>query len=331
MQSPAPRSTTSVWSATRAVGQRAVKHLARWPWGAIFLAALVLVVCVLGADSAFARSGGSGGGANFGGGRSGGGGGGGGFSGGGGGGRSWGGGGYGYGYGGCFMSPSIIIVLVIVVIVMVIVQAIKAKGSVVRANVYRIRFAIDWSKPKPWEDLERVVERAERVDLSTPAGLAFLARETALYLNRQSDKITHASIEGTPKPLLASAAEAKFNELTTDARKFFNREVVRIESKGRSTEAREAKLKDELTDEDGEFGINEVFFVTIVVGIDKSVPLFPEKIRTREDVQFALERLGSLTAPLVLAAEVVWTPAAESDILSREELFAAYPELADVA
>lgn len=318
----------SALTVLRTLAGAAVRRMAAWPWGAIVLVAAVIGVSLLAVDGdAFARSGGSGGGARFGGG-----GGGGGFSGGGGGGRSWGGGGgYGFGYGGCFLSPELVIMLIVVAVIMAIVQAVRAKAGALKANVYRIRFAIDWRRPKPWEDLERVVERAERADLHTPAGLAFLARETALYLGRQREAVTHASIDATPSPLLAPAAEQEFNRLTTEARAFFNREVVRIDAKGKSTEKREAKGKDELTDEDGEFGINEVFLVTLVVGIDKSVPALPQKIRTAEDVRLVIERLGGLAAPMVLAAEVVWTPAAESDILTREELFSTYPDLAEVA
>jgi uncharacterized membrane protein len=324
-ESPSP----SFVSALGTLAGAAWRRLAAWPWGAILLVAAVVGVSLLVAESdASARSGGSGGGARFGGG-------GGGFSGGGGGGRSWGGGGggygYGFGYGGCFLSPELVIMLIVVAVVMAVVQAIRAKAGALRANVYRIRFALDWRRPKPWEDLERVVERAERVDLHTPAGLAFLARETALYLGRQRDAVSHASIDATPKPLLAPAAEAEFNRLTTEARAFFNREVVRIDAKGKATEKREVKGKDELTDEDGDFGVNEVFLVTLVVGVDKSVPALPEKIRTADDVRLVIERLGGLAAPMVLAAEVVWTPAAESDILSRDELFATYPDLAEVA
>ena len=126
-------------------------------------------------------------------------------------------------------------------------------------------------------------------------------------------------------------AEQKFRALTTDARATFDREVLRVEGRQRAIEnKREAKRKDDLTDEDGDFGINEFFVVTLVVGLDNNVPELSEKIGSREDLRFTLERLGGVSAPFVLAAEVVWTPAAESDIMTSEEVWVTFPDLMEI-
>ena len=197
-----------------------------------------------------------------------------------------------------------------------------------KARVYRIRFGIGQPGERPWEELEAIVRRAS---FDSPEQLATFVRNVALYLRRKGDKVTHASLIGTGK-IGPAEAEQKFQSLTTEARSTFEREVLRVEGgrRGAIENQREKKSKDGLTDEDGDFGINEFFVVTLVVGVDNNVPQLPEKIASPEDLKLALERLGGLSAPYVLAAEVVWTPAAESDILPAEETMMTFPDLMEL-
>jgi uncharacterized membrane protein len=290
-------------------------RVANWPWAAILLG-LVVAVGLL-ADEALARSGGSGGGGSF-------------SRGGGSGGYSGGsGGGFGGGFGffGCyFMSPTTLMLIFGVIMVAAVVQWI-AKRAKNKARVYRIRFGIGKPGPRPWEELETVVRRSS---FDSPEGLAGFVRNVALYLKRKGDRVNHAAVHAAGK-LGFEAAEQQFRGLATDARAAFNREVLRVEGRGKALESkREADRKDELTDEDGDFGINEFFVVTLVVGVDAQVPRLPEKISSREDLKLTLELLGGLSAPAVMAAEVVWTPAAESDILTADEVLTLFPELSEI-
>ncbi len=290
----------------------------RWPWTAILLVALILGGLLV--DEALARSGGSGGGGGFSRG-----GGGGGFSGGGGRGSFGGGGGFGF-YGCYFMSPTTIMLIFGVIMVAAVVQWF-AKRMKDKARVYRIRFGIGNPGPRPWDELETVVRRSS---FDSPEGLAGFVRNVALYLKRKGDRVNHAAVQSSDK-LGFEAAEQQFRGLATDARAAFNREVLRVEGRGKALESkREAERKDELTDEDGDFGINEFFVVTLVVGVDAQAPKLPQKISTREDLKLTLELLGGLSAPSVMAAEVVWTPAAESDILTADEVLALFPELGEI-
>jgi uncharacterized membrane protein len=279
-------------------------------------------MALMGGDEAMARSGGSGGGGGL---SRGGGGGGGGFG---------GGGGYGGGYGGGFyfcgyINPTVLIIAIAAIFIIGALQKLAARNKD-KAFVYRLRFGMGNPGLRPWDELEATVRRA---DFSSPDGLASFVRNMALYLRRKADNITHASILGTPKSLPPTEAESKFDALATEARSAFDREVLRIE--GRMAKAienkREGAKKDELTDEDGDFGVNEMFVVTLVVGVDHSVPLFPERISGGDDLKFVLERLSGLSSPLVLKAEVVWSPAAESDIMTQEDIIRFYPDLAEVA
>lgn len=298
-------------------------RMADWPWATILFALFTVTLMAVFADEAIARSGGSGGGGGFSRG-----GGGGGFSGGGGGFRG-GGGGFGGGGGIMFcgyMNPQTLMVLFFVMAVMALVQWAKNRAKD-KARVYRLRFAIGNPGERPWEELESIVRRSS---FDSPDGLATYVRNVALYLRRRADKITHASLLASGK-VNPGEAEQKFHQLTTEARSTYNREVLRVEGRMKAIEEkREAAKKDELTDEDGDFGINEFFVVTMVVGVDNNVPELPEKITSAQDMKFTLERLGGLSAPFVLAAEVVWTPAAESDILPAEETMMTFPDLMEL-
>jgi uncharacterized membrane protein len=288
--------------------------MANWPWAGILFGAFMVAMMVVFADDALARSGGSGGGGGFRGG---------------GGGFRGGGGGFGGG-GGLFfcgyMSPQTIMVLFFVMAVAALVQwALKRAKD--KARVYRLRFGIGTPGERPWEELEAIVRRSS---FDSPDQLAAYVRNVALYLRRKSNKITQASILSSGK-IEPGRAEQTFQSLTTEARASFEREVLRYDGPTKAIEnKREAKLEDELTDEDGDFGINEFFVVTLVVGVDNNVPELPERIASPEDLRFALERLGGMSAPWVLAAEVIWTPAAESDILPAEETMMTFPDLMEL-
>ena len=289
-----------------------------WPWATILFSLFLVAMMVVFADEALARSGGSGGGGGFS--RGGGGGGGGGF----------GGGGGGFGGGGImfcgYMSPQTIMVMFFLFAVMSLVRW-AMNRSKDKARVYRIRFGIGQPGERPWEELEGIVRRS---DFDSPEQLAVFVRNIALYLRRKGDKVTHASLLGTGK-IGPAESEQKFRSLTTEARSTFDREVLRVEGRRKAIEnTREKKSKDGLTDEDGDFGINEFFVVTLVVGVDNNAPELPEKIVSPEDLKFALERLGGLSAPYVLAAEVVWTPASQSDILPAEETMMTFPDLMEL-
>ena len=296
--------------------------MADWPWATILFALFTVTLMAVFADEAIARSGGSGGGGGFSRG-------GGGFGGGGGSGGFRGGGGFGGGGGIMFcgyMSPQTLMILFFVMAVMALVQWAKNRAKD-QARVYRLRFAVGNPGERPWEELESIVRRSS---FDNPDGLATYVRNVALYLRRRADKITHASVLGSGK-VKPAEAEQKFHALTTEARSTYNREVLRVEGRMKALEnKREAQKKDELTDEDGDFGINEFFIVTMVVGVDNNVPELPEKITSAQDLKFALERLGGLSAPFVLAAEVVWTPAAESDIMPAEEAMMTFPDLMEL-
>jgi uncharacterized membrane protein len=299
-------------------------RLARLPWPLILTAVVALVLVALVADEALARSGGSSGGSRF---RS--------SSGGGwGGGSSWGGGsGYRGGghYGGGFyffgfgIPWQLIVAVIVVAVIGSIVQNLKKKAAEA-TRVYRLRFAMEMPGGRPWEALEQVVRGARRGRHGDD--LAAQCRDVALFLRRQGDKVTHACIAGDGLRLGFDQAEATFNALSGESRRAFNREVLRIEDGGHVRETkREVDGLDGLHDEDGDFGINEFFAVTLVVALRGRDSALKTPLSTQADLEAMLARLSSVTEEEVMACEVVWEPAAESDALTSDDMLVTYPEL----
>jgi uncharacterized membrane protein len=50
-------------------------------------------------------------------------------------------------------------------------------------------------------------------------------------------------------------------------------------------------------------------------------------INTTDDLRQALRQLGSIPGEQLLAIEVLWTPQAEGDTLTSDDLLAEYPDL----
>ena len=65
--------------------------------------------------------------------------------------------------------------------------------------------------------------------------------------------------------------------------------------------------------------------VTIIVAADGKWSL--PTIRNTSDLKAALQKLGSIPSNQLLAAEVTWTPQADNESLTQQEVQAEYPNL----
>jgi uncharacterized membrane protein len=71
--------------------------------------------------------------------------------------------------------------------------------------------------------------------------------------------------------------------------------------------------------------VNELMVVTIVVAAEGGLKLPP--IRTSQDLRSALNTLAGISPSSVVAVELLWTPQAEGDYYTRDEVIADYPDL----
>lgn len=119
-------------------------------------------------------------------------------------------------------------------------------------------------------------------------------------------------------------AEEQFMWLAQNERAKYNREVLRVDSKGTQTQQKEWKT-DGIRDEDGQLAVHEFFVVTILVA-SRDRP-FPPLVQNTAQVEEALDALSKIDAAHLVALEVIWSPSARSDAMGRDDLESRYPEL----
>ncbi|ABW29623.1 DUF1517 domain-containing protein [Acaryochloris marina] len=165
-------------------------------------------------------------------------------------------------------------------------------------------------------DLDRI---AQTGNTGSSTGLAKVLQETNLALLRHPEYWVYASAESEQTRLVS--AEAKFNHLALTERSKFQAETLsNVKQQIQDTIGTLTKTPDTLTQAPGEYIV-----VTLVVAAQGKQKL-PD-IKSDQDLRQALNQVGSVSSDQLLALEVLWTPQAESDTLSADDLVAAYPHL----
>ena len=175
-------------------------------------------------------------------------------------------------------------------------------------------------------DLNRIAETA---DTGSSEGLAEVLQETTLALLRHPEYWVYAGAE-TQQARLESA-EAKFNQLALAERSKFTEETL----SNVNNQLKQASTRGSLpgTAEKGALvnqadlmsGPSEYIVVTLLVGTQGDLKL--PKINNSEDLRQALRQVGAVSSDRLLALEVLWTPQAEGDTLTTDDLLAEYPDL----
>ncbi len=299
-------------------------------WIVLGLAACVLLAYV---GIALADTGGSMGGGSWGGG----GGGGGGYSGGGGGGYSGGGGGYSGGGGGWSsgggggiaipMSPGFAIALVIIVIIVFAAKAVASTptfsysanpgynaADVPGIDVSVIRIAVDGRARKFVQtELARIARIA---DTATDSGRTIMLHEVAGMLRKLRDAWVYGGAVNEPMHA-QHKAKSTFDRHVDDARSRFREEVIR--NADGTIQTRAASVYTPRSDEGA-----GLVLVTLIIGARREL-FTVNRIGDGDDLRRALETASQLTLGSLVAIEIVWQPAEDTDRLSSIELEAKYP------
>lgn len=173
-------------------------------------------------------------------------------------------------------------------------------------------------------DLDKLAASA---NTGSTAGLAQVLQETTLALLRHPEYWTHAN--STVQQSRLASAEAEFNRLTLGERSKFSRETL----SNVNSQLQQAPLDALLGsgDDGGSLATQELkdpgefIVVTLVVGAQGSLQL--PAVNSTEDLRQALGVLGGVASDRLLALEVLWTPQAEGDVLTRDDLLVEYPSL----
>lgn len=153
-------------------------------------------------------------------------------------------------------------------------------------------------------------------DLESSEGLAEFLSECSLALLRKPEYWTHARTESTTYKSREDAQKA-FGELSMTERSKFTAETF-SNMEGR---VRERELNADEAADPGEYIV-----VTLLVGTEDDKPLF-ESVYSADEVQAALQKLGAVTPDYLLVFELLWTPQAESDSLTSEDLLLEYSDM----
>ncbi len=168
---------------------------------------------------------------------------------------------------------------------------------------------------------------AEKADTNTPQGRAEILQEASLALLRHPEYWVYAG--SNSKQARLNAAETEFNRLTLAERSKFTGETLsNVNNQLKAVLAEDAlpatKEVDNPTDLIKE-GPGEYIIVTLLAATLGKMTI--PTINNTDDLRQALGQIGSLAGEQLLAMEVLWTPQAEGDILTSDDLLAEYADL----
>lgn len=167
-------------------------------------------------------------------------------------------------------------------------------------------------------DLDRIAEKA---NTSSSEGLAQVLQETTLALLRHPEYWVYGGDDSQQTRL--EAAEAQFNRLALSERSKFTAETLsnfNNQLKQGSSALTVAEQGGALVEAPSEYIV-----VTLLVATQGKLQL--PKINSSDDLRQALSQLGSVSSDRLMALEVLWTPQAEGDVLTRDDVLSEYPDL----
>lgn len=157
-------------------------------------------------------------------------------------------------------------------------------------------------------------------DTDTSEGLLQLLQESALALLRTPENWTHV-LSTSQVVRSREEAETVFNKLSFEERSKFSAETLtNVDGSIRQKEALSPSL-----DEDPAAYI----VVTLLVGTANDQPLF-EEIRTDEVLKDALHKIASISPDYLMVFELLWSPQAETDTLTYDELLTEYTDMVQI-
>ncbi|PSF36830.1 hypothetical protein C7H19_12755 [Aphanothece hegewaldii CCALA 016] len=250
--------------------------------------------------------------------------------------------GYGYGYGGGgyglpFVLPlffggggSLFTVLVFFAIAGFLIRTIRSSGVVgdgytmdsptTTVSVAKVQVGLLSSARYLQKELNQIAQTA---DTSSATGRAELLQESTLALLRHPEYWIYGATDSAQAAL--NSAEAKFNQWSLAERSKYRAETLSNMNNQLKQASQNALLGagGELVHIDEDNG--EYIIATIIVGVEGRLELPP--VRDSQDLQTVVRQLGSIGSDRLLAVEVLWSPQAEGDVLTKDDIIAQYPNL----
>ena len=253
------------------------------------------------------------------------------------------GGGYGYGYGGGgfgfpFLLPfigfggfgGVFSILIFIAIANFLVRSFRnagvsgdiGYGSGSKVSVAQVQVGLLSSARELQPELNRLALTA---DTSTASGRTTVLQEATLALMRHPEYWVYGAAESQKTNI--DDAEAKFNQLALTERSKFSAEtltnvdnVIQESEQNILPQSQEESAIQLQSEESGEYII-----ATVIVGVTGNLQL--PTINSSEELRQALQQIGSVGSDRLLAVEILWTPQAEGDTLSTNDILTYYPNL----
>ena len=166
-------------------------------------------------------------------------------------------------------------------------------------------------------------ELGRRADTGSAEGRAQVLQESTLALLRHPEYWVYGAAQSQQTAL--EAAEAKFNQLALTERSKFTAETL----SNVNNQLTEGSSQVSLPADGGQLATTEApgeyIIVTILVGAEGKLEL--PKINGSDELRQALRQIGGISSDRLLAVEILWTPQAEGDTLTSDDLMAEYPDL----
>jgi uncharacterized membrane protein len=174
-------------------------------------------------------------------------------------------------------------------------------------------------------DLQPELNRiAETADTNSSEGRSEVLQEASLALLRHPEYWVYAG-GGTQQAKLNSA-ESQFNRLSLAERSKFSEETLsNVNNQLKAVLSQEALSGEDNPTRLISEGPGEYIIVTLLAATLGKCEI--PAINSADDLRQALRQIGSLPSEQLLAIELLWTPQAEGDTLTSDDLFAEYPDL----
>lgn len=161
---------------------------------------------------------------------------------------------------------------------------------------------------------------AVRADTSTAEGVFTLFQQAVALLLDQSQHWTHALAHSQTIDT-RDAAEEVFSQLSLQERRKFSAETLTNVDGVLSRQTIAPPAADEKP---------AYIVVTLLLGTADDAPILGE-IQTAAELRAALMRLSAIQAPYLLVFELLWSPQADTDVLTADDLASEYSDLIAIA
>ncbi|MBW4473501.1 MAG: DUF1517 domain-containing protein [Stenomitos rutilans HA7619-LM2] len=164
---------------------------------------------------------------------------------------------------------------------------------------------------------------ARKADTSSTTGLSEVLQEATLALLRHPEYWVYAG--STVQQTRLEAAESQFNRLLIAERSKFTGETLSNVNNQLKQASSSSLAVAEKAGALAESGPGEYIVVTLLVGSQGKLQL--PTVNNSNDLRQALQQLGGVSGDRLLALEVLWTPQAENEVLTTEDVIVQYPDL----